>query len=240
MVEEWQQIWKDAISANSLMIREPAYGEKEFSSLESSFPGDSMVSLEWAFAYETLNEKEKAIEKFREAEERFRPTDWKDTARYGIARMTGGNIEKYKEDVLANVFYELHSYLYSEKDEEVELKYALLNSISRIDVESFSALILFRAALEKFLWNIIECKNIEQTGDLYSMINNVCAKIPEAASVKNAMHRIRQAGNAKVHNNIDAEYRELAEEIDGRLEDFMNIVRFYKSEDNVKKLKVSF
>lgn len=48
MAATWQKIWREAVSANSLLIRNREAGERKFQELLEVHGEDGMVYYEWA------------------------------------------------------------------------------------------------------------------------------------------------------------------------------------------------
>lgn len=230
----WHKIWKDAISGNSRLQRNRVDGEMHFEQLLKKYGDDGMIFWEWALAYDTIGEKSLALEKFKMAKEKLPLEHWKERAQFGIDRIENNSLEKYPCQIHA--MYELHSYLYSKNEQEQELKYLLISSLPNVEVETASTLIYFRVALESFLDAIAQYSEIKLDYNLCDDIDFVCTKFRFSIKIKDAMHRIRKAGNAKIHANLSEEDKKLAKYIKARIEDFLEIVRFYKSESEIHKL----
>lgn len=226
MAATWQKIWREAVSANSLLIRNREAGERKFQELLEVHSEDGMVYYEWAEAYFAVKDREAALEKFRQAKERLPLAHWKEAAQYGIEKTTGALSKVY--EIRITGISGIQPYLYSAN--ESELKFLLLNSISRIKTEQVTATILFRLALETFIEIIAEKEHFSRFSDLVDNINFICAKLSLDPQLKTAMHNIRCAGNAKVHPRHKKKDEELARDFRGRILDFLTILKFYRSE----------
>lgn len=232
MATNWHRIWLEAIGVNSLLIRNGNEGERRFAELIQKHGEDGMIFYEWALAYETIGEKSLALEKFKIAKEKLPLEHWKEKAQYGIEKINGKFTKAYPR--FLKPMHELHSYLYSPIEQEI--KYLLISSLPNVETETASTLIYFRMSLEFFIEIIAKKTDLELYRDLKDNINLVCDNFSLSKDLHNSMDNIRHAGNAKVHPYHSDYDEELAEDIYARINDFLKIVKFYKSESEVSKL----
>ena len=83
---EWKLIKAKAEQAKKALMASPAEGEKQFDALFILYPGDGMVSLKRAEAFEGIGRPVEASEDYQQALARFPMPYWKGQAREGLER----------------------------------------------------------------------------------------------------------------------------------------------------------
>lgn len=236
----WRDIWRKSVSANRIMAENEEDGLFQFAKLFKDYNDDGMIHYVLGESWEYCRNKEKALEEYRKAMERFPVVHWKKVAENTILRLKRNQSAEqfYNKDNFEEFLWLIFQKVYEFVHLDDFSRYISLSAISRGSSEWPLSLVDFRTVTELEIRHcfpeIVEyVKENYSDSSLYNYLkelnkNNDFYKIPR--EVFAAMHKIRIAGNLATH---EMKFYESGEDDKfTNINSFLKILEYFNDKSN--------